>query len=41
MKLYIVRHADPDYRTDTLTERGKIEASALAEWFKDKNLDKI
>lgn len=41
MILYIVRHADPDYSTDTLTERGKVEAKALADWFTDKKLDKI
>ncbi len=41
MKLYIVRHADPNYSTDTLTERGKVEAKALSDWFADKNLDKI
>ena len=41
MKLYIVRHGDPNYQTDTLTERGIAEASALADWFADKKLDKI
>lgn len=41
MKLYIIRHGDPNYETDTLTERGIAEAKALADWFADKKLDKI
>ena len=31
MKLYIVRHGDPDYEKDALTERGRREAELLAE----------
>ncbi len=31
MKLYIIRHGDPDYKLDTLTERGWREAELLAE----------
>ena len=31
MKLIIIRHGDPDYVTDTLTEQGKLEAAALAD----------
>ena len=31
MKLYIVRHGDPDYLNDCLTERGRQEAALLAE----------
>ncbi len=31
MKLLIIRHGDPDYVTDTLTEKGKLEAGLLAE----------
>ena len=34
MKLIIVRHGDPDYEHDTLTETGKTEARLLAERFK-------
>ena len=30
MKLLIIRHGDPDYVTDTLTEKGKLEAELLA-----------
>lgn len=31
MKLLIIRHADPDYEHDNLTETGKLEAACLAE----------
>ena len=31
MKLIFVRHGDPDYVHDSLTERGKIEAEILSE----------
>lgn len=34
MKLIIVRHGDPDYEHDTLTEIGKVEAQLLAERFR-------
>ncbi|GJQ09373.1 hypothetical protein GpartN1_g1164.t1 [Galdieria partita] len=30
MRLYIIRHADPEYHGDTLTEHGQLEAQALA-----------
>ncbi|MBR3569463.1 MAG: histidine phosphatase family protein [Oscillibacter sp.] len=35
MKLLIVRHADPDYENDCLTERGAEEARLLAEYLRD------
>lgn len=31
MKILIIRHGDPDYENDTLTERGRREAALLAE----------
>src|SRR5688500_16225507 len=31
MRLYIIRHADPDYAADNLTPAGHLEAQALAE----------
>jgi len=34
MRLHVVRHADPDYRVDGLTDRGRAEAAALAQWMK-------
>ena len=29
MLLYVVRHGEPDYVTDTLLERGKLQAEAV------------
>ena len=31
MKILIIRHADPDYSIDSLTEKGKIEAELLSQ----------
>ena len=31
MRLYIIRHGDPDYENNVLTDRGRLEAAALAE----------
>ena len=39
MKLIIVRHADPDYSIDSLTETGWKEAEALAERFQKIEAD--
>lgn len=36
MEIYIVRHADPDYEHDSLTDKGRVEAELLA-----KRLQKI
>ncbi len=41
MKLYIVRHGDPDYSIDNLTPKGQREAKALAEYFKPIGLHRI
>jgi probable phosphoglycerate mutase len=41
MRLYIIRHADPDYETDTLTPAGHLEAAALAERLAGHGLDMI
>ena len=30
MRILIIRHGDPDYKTDTLTERGRAQAEAVA-----------
>ena len=32
MRLYIIRHGDPDYVTDSLTQKGQGEAAALADY---------
>ena len=41
MLLYIVRHGDPIYETDTLTERGKLQAEAVGKRMFDAKIDKI
>lgn len=41
MRLYIIRHGDPDYKNDTITELGHKQAVALAEWFNKIKLDEI
>ena len=41
MLLYIVRHGDPDYVTDTLTERGKLQAEAVGKRIADSKINRI
>lgn len=41
MKLVFVRHGDPDYDNDTLTEVGVREAEALKEYLKDFHYDAV
>ena len=41
MEIIIIRHAEPDYQNNTLTEKGFREAEYLGEYFKDKNIDKM
>jgi broad specificity phosphatase PhoE len=41
MRLYIIRHADPDYMNDTLTLEGHREARALAEYLQTLGIDEI
>ncbi|MCY3021956.1 MAG: histidine phosphatase family protein [Planctomycetota bacterium] len=41
MKLYIVRHADPDYDKNTITPAGHQEAQALARRLAAEGLDRI
>ena len=31
MRLYIIRHADPDYENDKLTSAGELEATDLVQ----------
>ena len=40
MRLLFIRHGDPDYANDTLTEKGHREAALLAERAADLNLGK-
>ncbi|MBQ1491474.1 MAG: histidine phosphatase family protein [Blautia sp.] len=39
MKLYIIRHGEPDYEIDSLTEEGWREAEALADRLEKENID--
>jgi broad specificity phosphatase PhoE len=41
MRLFIIRHADPDYPNNTITPAGHLEAQALAEKMKKLGLDRI
>lgn len=41
MRLYIIRHADPNYENDTITNFGKEEASALAKRLSSEGISKI
>ncbi len=41
MRLYIIRHADPDYERNSLTPIGHVEAQALAERFASVGIDHI
>jgi len=41
MILYIIRHGDPDYANDTLTEYGWRQAEALGERMAKEKLDLI
>lgn len=41
MLLYIVRHGDPIYETDSLTERGKLQAQAVGKRIYDSKIDRI
>ena len=39
MLLYIVRHGDPIYETDSLTERGKMQAEAVGKRMFDAKIE--
>ena len=41
MRFLIIRHGDPDYEHDSLTERGFKEAEALGEWLGRCRIDHI
>jgi probable phosphoglycerate mutase len=41
MRLYIIRHADPDYINGTITERGHKEAQALSERLEKEGITSI
>ena len=41
MKIFIIRHGDPDYEHDSLTERGRQEAELLCQRLLKENITKI
>src|SRR5437762_5870307 len=41
MRLYVIRHADPDYERDSITPAGHLEARALAKRMQRERLDRI
>lgn len=41
MKIFIIRHGDPDYKTDSLTERGQKEAELLCDRLMKENITKV
>ena len=41
MRILIIRHGDPDYANDTLTEKGHREAKLLADKLSRENIDHI
>ena len=41
MLLYIIRHGDPDYKNDCLTERGRLQAEALGKRLFDAKIDRV
>ena len=41
MRLYIIRHADPDYANNTITPQGHLEAKALAKRMQKEGIDRI
>jgi len=41
MNLYFIRHAQPDYEHDTITETGHEQAEKLAQWLGDIKVDEL
>ena len=41
MRIIFVRHGEPDYRRDCLTERGRAQARAAAERLRDEGIEEI
>jgi len=41
MRIWLVRHAEPDYRRDTITEVGKRQAQALAKVLARERIDRL
>lgn len=41
MRLLFIRHGDPDYEIDNLTDKGKVEAKLLAKHINTLNIDEV
>ena len=41
MKIYLIRHGDPDYENDTITPQGHKEARALVAYLKNEGIGRI
>jgi broad specificity phosphatase PhoE len=41
VRIYLIRHADPDYPNNTITPAGHLEAHALAEHLADAGIDEL
>ncbi len=41
MRILLIRHGDPDYENDSLTEKGRREAALLCDRLEKENIDKI
>lgn len=41
MRILLIRHAEPDYTTDTLTSAGRREAAALAKHLASRGIDRL
>lgn len=41
MYLYFIRHAEPNYEIDSITETGHEQAKILGQWFKDIHIDEL
>ena len=41
MRIIFVRHGEPDYQRDCLTERGQLQAEAAAERLRDEGIEEI
>ena len=39
MRILLIRHGEPDYSTDSLTEKGRREAELLAQRLSRENID--
>lgn len=41
MRIYLIRHADPDYKNRTITDAGHLEAKALAKRLESEGINRI